>query len=92
MYNSSVFFLPILTKLVNLDQWAVGEQEAIDQSVDLLAPGGLLVLVGIPEVDRISFNIDQLRRKEIRVQNDRRHVTGRGRTSATIPKPPSPEW
>lgn len=49
-----------------------GEQSAMDQAVDLLKPGGRLLLVGIPEADRVSFVIDQLRRKEIVVQNVRR--------------------
>ena len=38
----------------------------------MLAPGGTLVLVGIPEVSHISFDINALRRKEIRVENVRR--------------------
>lgn len=49
-----------------------GQQEALDQALQVLKPGGSLLLVGIPESDRISFNIDLLRRKEIRVQNVRR--------------------
>jgi L-iditol 2-dehydrogenase len=49
-----------------------GQQAALDQAVSLLKPGGRLVLVGIPEVDRISFAIDQMRRKEITLQNIRR--------------------
>lgn len=46
-----------------------GEQEALDQAVELLKPGGKIVIVGIPESDRISFDISELRRKEITVQN-----------------------
>lgn len=49
-----------------------GQQNAIDQAVDLLKPGGKLILVGIPEVDRISLTIDKARRKEICLQNVRR--------------------
>ncbi|MFH1760655.1 MAG: alcohol dehydrogenase catalytic domain-containing protein [bacterium] len=49
-----------------------GEQEAIDQAIATLKPGGKLVLVGIPQVDRISFDIDQIRRNEICIQNIRR--------------------
>ena len=49
-----------------------GQQEALDQAVDLLKPGGKLMVVGIPEVDRVSFSIDKLRRKEICIQNVRR--------------------
>jgi L-iditol 2-dehydrogenase len=49
-----------------------GEQETIDQCVDLLRPGGTLILTGIPRLDRISFTIDLLRRKEIAIVNIRR--------------------
>jgi L-iditol 2-dehydrogenase len=49
-----------------------GQQEAIDQAVLLLKPGGTLVMVGIPLEERISFDISRLRRKELRVQNVRR--------------------
>jgi L-iditol 2-dehydrogenase len=49
-----------------------GEQEALDNALNLLKPGGKLMLIGIPTVDRISFSIDQLRRKEICIQNVRR--------------------
>ncbi|MFC1735558.1 alcohol dehydrogenase catalytic domain-containing protein [Candidatus Hydrogenedentota bacterium] len=49
-----------------------GEQDAIDQALELLKPGGKLMLIGIPEVDRLSFIMDKMRRKEICVQNVRR--------------------
>jgi L-iditol 2-dehydrogenase len=49
-----------------------GQQEAIDQGIALLKPGGQLVIVGIPEMDNISFKINELRRKEICIQNVRR--------------------
>lgn len=49
-----------------------GEQEALDQAVELLKPGGKLMLIGIPTVDRVSFLIDLLRRKELCIQNVRR--------------------
>jgi L-iditol 2-dehydrogenase len=49
-----------------------GEQDALDQAVKLLRPGGKLMLIGIPTVPRISFEIDLLRRKELCVQNVRR--------------------
>lgn len=51
-----------------------GQQGALDQALELLKPGGKLMLIGIPAVDRISFGIDKLRRKEICVQNVRRQV------------------
>jgi len=49
-----------------------GRQETIDQSIELLKPGGTLMLIGIPELDRVSFVIDRMRRKEITVINVRR--------------------
>jgi len=49
-----------------------GEQAALDQAVALLKPGGKLMLIGIPTVGRVSFDIDQIRRKEICIQNVRR--------------------
>ena len=49
-----------------------GEQETLDQATELLKPGGTLLIVGIPETERVSFNIDLLRRKELRIENVRR--------------------
>ena len=50
-----------------------GKQDAMDQGVELLKPGGKLMLIGIPGAhNRVSFDINQLRRKEIGVQNVRR--------------------
>jgi len=49
-----------------------GQQDAISQAVKLLKPGGHLVIVGIPEVNDISFDIHELRRKEITIHNVRR--------------------
>jgi L-iditol 2-dehydrogenase len=49
-----------------------GQQETLDQAVELLRPGGTLMLVGIPEFDRVSFSIDRIRRKEITIINIRR--------------------
>jgi L-iditol 2-dehydrogenase len=49
-----------------------GEQEALDQAVDLLRPGGTLMLIGIPELDRVSFAPEKLRRKELTLVNVRR--------------------
>jgi len=46
-----------------------GQQETLDQAVEMLKPGGTLLIIGIPETDRVSFNIHHLRHKEIRLQN-----------------------
>jgi L-iditol 2-dehydrogenase len=49
-----------------------GQQETIDQAVELLKPGGKLMLIGIPRCERISLVIEQIRRKEISIINVRR--------------------
>jgi L-iditol 2-dehydrogenase len=49
-----------------------GQQSTIDEGIELLRPGGKLVIVGIPREDRISFSIDKIRRKEITIINVRR--------------------
>ncbi|MGE5419474.1 MAG: alcohol dehydrogenase catalytic domain-containing protein, partial [Chloroflexota bacterium] len=51
-----------------------GQQEAFDQAVELLRPGGKLIVVGIPEFDRWSMNVENTRRKEIMIQFIRRQV------------------
>lgn len=58
-----------------------GQQETIDQAVDLLKPGGKLMLIGIPREDRVSFAIDKIRRKEVTIVNVRRQ---NGCTQAAI--------
>jgi L-iditol 2-dehydrogenase len=49
-----------------------GEPEALEQAVDLLKPGGTLLIAGIPESRRVSFDISHLRRKELTIKNVRR--------------------
>jgi len=49
-----------------------GQQSAMDQAVDLLKPGGKIMIVGIPESDKWSFSVDKLRHKEITIGNVRR--------------------
>lgn len=49
-----------------------GRQETIDQAIDLLKPGGKLMLIGIPRSERVSFSVDKARRKEITIVNVRR--------------------
>lgn len=51
-----------------------GQQEAMDQAVELLKPGGRIVVVGIPEFDRWSMDVEKTRRKEISIQFIRRQV------------------
>ncbi len=49
-----------------------GQQETIDQALEMLKPGGRLVLIGSPRTERVSFDIDRIRRKEITITNIRR--------------------
>ena len=49
-----------------------GDPAALDQAVELLKPGGRLMILGIPAVDRVSFAIHKIRRKEIAIHNVRR--------------------
>jgi L-iditol 2-dehydrogenase len=49
-----------------------GDMACVDQAMTLLAPGGTLVLVGIPSQRRVSFDIHVMRRKELTFKNVRR--------------------
>lgn len=49
-----------------------GSQQAVDQAVEVLKPGGVLAIIGIPESGKIDFNPHKLRRNEITVVNVRR--------------------
>ncbi len=49
-----------------------GRQETLDEAVEILKPGGKLMMIGIPEQDRVSFVIDRIRRKELTMINVRR--------------------
>jgi L-iditol 2-dehydrogenase len=49
-----------------------GQQEAVDQAIDLLKPGGKLMIIGIPGFSRWSLPVDKCRHKEITITNVRR--------------------
>jgi L-iditol 2-dehydrogenase len=49
-----------------------GTQEAFDQGIEMLKPGGKMMIIGIPEFDRYSFSADVARRNEICLQHVRR--------------------
>ena len=49
-----------------------GKQDALDHAVDMLRPGGKLAIIGIPEVDSISFKPERIRRRELSIINIRR--------------------
>ncbi|MDD4109782.1 MAG: alcohol dehydrogenase catalytic domain-containing protein [Prolixibacteraceae bacterium] len=51
---------------------ASGEQDAVNNAVKILKPGGKLILVGIPPVGNYCFDMDLIRRKEITIVNIRR--------------------
>lgn len=51
-----------------------GMQDAADNALEILKPGGKLMYIGIPEVQRISFDMDYMRRKEITIVNVRRQI------------------
>jgi L-iditol 2-dehydrogenase len=66
-------------QLIDVAFECCGQQETMDIAIDILKPGGKLVLIGIPEFDRWSFSADKVRRKEITIINIRRqnHCTGK---------------
>ena len=51
---------------------ASGEQDAVNNALKILKPGGKLVLVGIPPSAQYTFDMDLMRRKELTVINVRR--------------------
>ena len=62
-----------------------GTQESIDDAVRMLKPGGMLMLIGIPEEeDRISFDHSHMRRSEITIINVRRQNGMTPRTVALL--------
>ena len=49
-----------------------GQQEALDQAVEVLKPGGKLMIIGIPKFENWSVKVDLTRHKEITITNVRR--------------------
>ena len=49
-----------------------GKQEALNQAIALLKPGGRLVIVGVPSFDNWIIGTDEMRKKELSIQNLRR--------------------
>ncbi len=49
-----------------------GQQEATNQALELLKPGGKLMIIGIPEFNTWLFPVDKMRRKEVTIRNVRR--------------------
>jgi len=48
---------------------ASGEQDAVNNAIKILKPGGKLILVGIPPQAQFIFDMDLMRRKELTVIN-----------------------
>lgn len=51
---------------------AAGEDDAVETSMRLAAPGGTVVIVGIPAVDRMAFTASAARRKGLTIKMSRR--------------------
>jgi L-iditol 2-dehydrogenase len=51
-----------------------GQQEALDEAVNLVKPGGKIMIVGIPEFGTWGMNVDSTRRKEVGIQFVRRQA------------------
>jgi len=49
-----------------------GQQDALDQAFDILRPGGQLVIIGTARQERISFDVDKFKRKELFIRYIRR--------------------
>ena len=49
-----------------------GDPECLGQAVELLAPGGTVLMVGIPPTDRVDFDTHVVRRYELTLQGVRR--------------------
>jgi len=49
-----------------------GEQDAVDDALEIVKPGGKIMLIGIPEQQHLCFDMDYMRRKEITLINVRR--------------------
>jgi L-iditol 2-dehydrogenase len=51
---------------------AAGENEAVETAIDIVRPGGRVVLIGIPAVDRTEFTASTARRKGLTIALVRR--------------------
>jgi len=49
-----------------------GQQEALEDAINILKPGGTIMLIGIPEFDNWKLPADLIRRKELTIVNIRR--------------------
>lgn len=51
-----------------------GQQDAFDEGINILKPGGTLMVVGIPDFERWMLSVDKTRRREITVRFVRRQA------------------
>ncbi len=51
-----------------------GQPDAVDQGLRLLKPGGMLSIIGIPREERLAFEVDLMRRREVTIYNVRRQA------------------
>jgi L-iditol 2-dehydrogenase len=51
-----------------------GQQDALDQAIEILKPGGKIIIVGIPEFNKWTLSVDETRRREVSIQFIRRQV------------------
>jgi L-iditol 2-dehydrogenase len=51
---------------------ASGDPAAVEQAIELVKPGGRIILIGIPFEERIAYPTAVLRRKEVAIYNVRR--------------------
>jgi L-iditol 2-dehydrogenase len=63
-----------------------GAQEAVDAAVEATAPGGKVLLVGIPTEDRTSFTASTARRKGLGIKLVRRMKNAFPRAIALVAK------
>jgi L-iditol 2-dehydrogenase len=68
-----------MTAIAREQPWGVdvvfecsGDPLCVDEAQKILAPGGTLILIGIPPTDRVIFDVHTMRRKELTFKNVRR--------------------
>lgn len=63
---------------------AAGESDAVETAIQLVRPGGTVVLVGIPSEDRTSFTASVARRKGLTIRISRRSTPDSFRRAAQL--------
>ncbi|HLN21637.1 MAG TPA: alcohol dehydrogenase catalytic domain-containing protein [Bacteroidales bacterium] len=80
-YAGNILKQDIISEIMNQEPLGLdvvyeccGQQEAVRQGINILKPGGKLIVVGIPEFDTWNIDVEKTRRKEIMIQYIRRQV------------------